>query len=1501
MAVRIKFDNTHNVIQPTFVLATRSGKKLGVIQAENVQISDSMNTYFDLNFQVQKENNGEICPLWDKIEDFKLLWCREWDIWFEIYVETSEENNTVKNINAISLGEAETSNTKLYEIEINTETDISRDDYVITVLFNEENPKGSLLNRIMEKVPHYSIGHVDVSLINIQRTFTFDNKSLYDAFQEIAKEINCIFVFNSGSDENGKPKREINVYDLESYCLDCEHRDIYFKKCPICGSSNVQAGYGQDTTIFVSTDNLADNITFSTDKDSVMNCFRLEGGDDLMTATIRNCNPNGSGYIWYVSDLMRRDMSDELVARLDEYDENYDYYQNEHQIVFTGGELEKYNELVTKYHQYNEELQTIPEEIVGYPALMNAYYDTIDLQLYLESGLMPSPELEDTTATQEVAKLTTASLSPVAVQDIEICSSSTASSAVLAMAKVLVDPRYQVKVKDVVLEKEYSENEEGEEILTKAVWTGAFTVTNYSNEEYTATSEQIQVEINDDFEAYVKQKLEKALNQNESETTDIVSLFKLELEDFKLEIQKYCLASLETFRDACQTCIDILIEQGVANDDTWADEDPNLYEELYLPYHNKNLALVDEIALREEEIEIITGKIDETGNVSVHGLQTVIEEEKNKIQKELDFESFLGTKLWLEFISYRREDTYSNSNYISDGLDNKELFGRALQFIETARKEIYKSATLQHSITATLKNLLVMKEFKPITEYFAVGNWIRVRINDEVYRLRLISYKIDFNNLDNISIEFSDVLQCANGISDVESILNQAASMTKGYDSIAQQASKGNEAKKQVDDWVERSLTLTQMKIVNDADDQNITWDSHGILCRQRLSITDTYDDKQLKIINKGLYLTDDGWLTSKAGIGDFVYYDPETGEMKEAYGVIADTLVGNLILTEKVGVYNMNNSVVIDDNGITITTDNGNTDSGDAATNVFTIQKKVTDADGNEAIEQLMYVDDDGELVLNGTLRINSSSNENVTTLNDICDDARFNEAISTAVSEKSQIIHDEVNEQYNIIMDDVDCQLNQYKAEVGQYMQFDENGLTLGSTSSEFKTVIDNKGLYFKQGETTVSYVNNNQLYIPNAVIENTLVLGHFFFCPREDGGVSLTWQGEIPIEEVEVTAITGHPTSQTIVLGEYAVFNVTATGNGITYQWQYKMSSDTDWTNSTSNSAKTNSFTHTPESVDENGMVVRCVVTDSDGDKVYSKEATLYVTEPGAPITITSQPKDQTVAVGETATFEIVAEGEGLSYQWQYKAPGNTSFTNSTHASATTTTYQITPVSTSVDGEKIRCIITDSNGDTLTSAEATLNVTEVEVTLTKISATYSGGDVPVGTALTDLTGIVVTGTYSDNSTANITGYTLSGEIVEGNNTITVTYEGSTTTFTVVGIVEDTESEIVLGDTTTCVVHAWISTTARASTVKYADSVEVMDGAVSLVSPKTASYYMTTAANYSQNNYDVLLGKYVSSFSGDIYFIDQTSTYSHNTNVSTYVKENIVYQTAYPVSVKE
>lgn len=916
MSIKFRFDSSNTPMEPTIVLATRSGIKLGAIPAHNVVVKDTMASFTELVFCVYKELDGQQLELWDQIKDFKLVYCVEWDLWFEITVEINTGDENVKNISAKSLGEAELGQIMLYNIEINTETDILRDDYSPTLIYNAANPSASLLHRIMEKAPHYTIKHVDANIAIMQRTFTFDSISLYDAFQEIATELNCIFSINSGSNESGDIAREISVYDLESHCLSCGYRGEFLDVCPECGSLDILTGYGEDTSIFISVDNLAENITYSTDTGSVKNCFKLIAGDDLMTATITNCNPNGTGYIWYISDETKEDMSDELVARLEEYDTQYAYYQNEHEIVLPPDLVADYNALVTKYSTYENNFALIPDNIIGYPALMNAYYDTIDFYLYLYHGMMPEIDVTDITASSQASVLTKGNIPYISVQNLSSCSSATVSNAVLSFAKIFMKSGYQLRINEGVLSED------------KSMWTGNFLVTNYKDENDTAISSQIEVPVNDNFEQYLGQRLKKELSKSADDKTDILGFFDRNINsnetdnasEFALEAKKYCLVRLVTFRDACQACLDILIENGAGNSSTWKGQSSNPYSNLYSPYRERINILNKEIALREAEIAVIAGTTDANGDQLTVGIQDEIKAERDAVQSILNFQDFMGEDLWLEFAAYRRDDSYQNDNYISDGLDNAELFNNALEFIDVAKREIFKSATLQHSITATLKNLLVMKEFRALLDSFEIGNWIRVKVDNETYRLRLIDCEINFDQLESIGVAFSDVKSVSDGISDIESILNQAASMSTSYGYVARQAEQGKNGSDTLSNWVAEGLDLTNVKIMSAADSQDIVWDKHGMLFREYDPVSETYNPCQLKIINSTMSITDDEWETVKTAIGKYVYVHPGTQKVTTAFGINAETLVGKFILGEYLGIYNETGSLSFDSDGFMVT-----------------------------------------------------------------------------------------------------------------------------------------------------------------------------------------------------------------------------------------------------------------------------------------------------------------------------------------------------------------------------------------------------------------------------------------------------------------------------------------------------------------------------------------------------------------------------------------------------
>lgn len=997
MAINIKFDLTNNPESPTILLANRNGNTLGQLDVnpESVDLGDKLNDASEFTFDLNKYIDGEITHLWDKVVDFKLVYCKEWDMWFEIKVELDEETETIKTVFCTQLGQAELSQLMLYNIHINDEEDIARDDYnpdYPTVLYrNDEHTEASLLHRILkDKAPHYSIKHVDDTIANIQRTFSFDGISIYDACMEIGEEIGCLFIFDSNSDENGKIQRTISVYDLQQYCKDCGYRGEYIDTCPKCNSENIIAGYGEDTLIFVTSDELASGgIQLTTDTDSVKNCFKLEAGDDLMTATVRNCNPNGTDYIWRFSEHMKEDMSDELVKKLQDYDEIYQYYNNEHIFEIDDELLNNFNAIVNKYAEDNEDLKAISTPIQGYPSLMNAYYDTVDLALYLESVLMPiydsyltdetdayltdesdnflmykeAKRIIETNAEEQANLLTSDNLPLVSVANIKTASLATLDSTVLSMAKTIVRSTFKVEVNT----SNMSDNGDKKE------WTGNFKITNYSDEEDIAVSKIITIDVDDNYENFIKQKLDKLLNKENTDDLSVTGLFKKELKvdengnfsgDFYEDLQHYALHPLISFQDACQACIDILIDQGVSdNEATWA-KDGELYNNLYIPYYNKLLAIQSEIKVRENEINSITGVYDSNGSLISKGIQTNIEECRNEVQEALDFEKYLGTELWLEFCSYRREDKYSNDNYISDGLDNAELFKKALEFFEVAGNEIYKSSELQHSISTTLNNLLAIPKFKKLVKHFKVGNWIRVQVDDKIYKLRLLEYNINYGDFDNIPVEFSDVTKIKNGITDVENILSQASSMATSYNAVKRQASQGKESNTVINDWIENGLNATNTKITA-TENQNQVWDKSGILCREYDSDTDTYSDEQLKIINSTIAITDDNWKTTKTAIGKYFYADPDTGELKTAYGVNGETIVGKLFIGENLILNSKSNRLTFDDSGLIAENEDCtnkiiiNPDEN----SVFTIQNK-DDKDGAEYKNVLSFVDGNLKIV---------------------------------------------------------------------------------------------------------------------------------------------------------------------------------------------------------------------------------------------------------------------------------------------------------------------------------------------------------------------------------------------------------------------------------------------------------------------------------------------------------------------------------------------------------
>jgi hypothetical protein len=189
-----------------------------------------------------------------------------------------------------------------------------------------------------------------------------------------------------------------------------------------------------------------------------------------------------------------------------------------------------------------------------------------------------------------------------------------------------------------------------------------------------------------------------------------------------------------------------------------------------------------------------------------------------------------------------------------------------------------------------------------------------------------------------------------------------------------------------------------------------------------------------------------------------------------------------------------------------------------------------------------------------------------------------------------------------------------------------------------------------------------------------------------------------------------INTQPSNQTVTLGQAATFNVVASGTApLSYQWRKNAANI--------GNATAASYTTPATVAGDNGAKFDVVVSNTAAN-ITSAQATLTVNAAPVAPTVTTQPANQTVTAGQTATFSVVASGTApLTYQWQK---------NAVNINGATATSYTTPVTTTADGgEQFRVIVSNFAGNTPSmSATLTVNPGMSNSTVDVITYHYDNG---------------------------------------------------------------------------------------------------------------------------------------------------------------------------------
>jgi hypothetical protein len=171
----------------------------------------------------------------------------------------------------------------------------------------------------------------------------------------------------------------------------------------------------------------------------------------------------------------------------------------------------------------------------------------------------------------------------------------------------------------------------------------------------------------------------------------------------------------------------------------------------------------------------------------------------------------------------------------------------------------------------------------------------------------------------------------------------------------------------------------------------------------------------------------------------------------------------------------------------------------------------------------------------------------------------------------------------------------------------------------------------------------------------------------------------------------SISTQPASTSVTAGQSASFSVVATGTApLSYQWQKN--------NAPIGGANSSSYTTPATTAGDDGSTFSVVVSNTAGT-ITSSSATLTVTAATVAPGISTPPANQTVNVGQTATFSVTATGTApLSYQWMK---------NGTSISGAISATYTTPATAATDSGALFAVTVSNTAGTITSGNATLTV--------------------------------------------------------------------------------------------------------------------------------------------------------------------------------------------------
>lgn len=895
---RIEFDSYDRPETPQLVLQTLGGTTLGPLSnVMELSFHIKYSELSEMSFKIPAYTDGIKTPFYNDITGYKVIYTKNYGVYLVMKPSVSGDGiEEVKEVKGYSI-----------EKELDKKTFFLEDGTFN--FWNPASPTDTILGRILELAPGWSVGEVSSTLWGRYRTFdSFSGYLLSFIYNDAPEKFRCAFVFDPY-------EKKINAYDLDE----------------------------EITTlpIYLDFNNLVQEIEVSELTDELVTAIRPYGADDL---DIRSVNPTGTNWLYDLSYFISNgDIDAELAKKWDAWQAaiaaNQEYYKG--LVCMRASATSRLLVEQAKLTDIEGELQDLTNQQSVIIQQMANGDDTLQDDLDNINELISKKKAEIAEKESDISEIET-----------EL---NDESSGYNAQIKEITE-RLSIKNPDNFTEDEYAALSKYfiEEDITENTFVATSVDTTVSGSFYNFDTASVKVTGAQITEIDLSVELGKKMYtvtggyfsvSDESEVLNTTVQFRevevsppVENEDgtttpavtaieptFSITPTSDFVAG-ETYiveydgvvyvRDAVELAdngVVVIGNQSLIGGET-DSLDPFVIStsDGYCAFAERDIGdvpLIVSIKLRGLSGEVIRGTLDRQddgsfvmsvyagliksggasaagGMVSLYGTTTQFENDIHSVE-DGDVVTMEGSQFSFE--------SYDATVYMTASVGEYQAYSVSMELYDYATDVLKDMASATYEFDIDSANFLFAKEFSPFRNALRLGDGVYLRLlNDEVITPRVIEVKFEFENWSKMSLIFSNQFKRRDNVNTLKDMIESSYSSGRKFDSSQYIYGEATSVIPGVTEFMNSSLNAAVNKIIGSSDN-SVVIDGAGI----HIGGNSNY---QLRIVDSMIAMSDDGWQTAKLAIGHFA-----SDDIGDYWGVNAEVIGGKLLVGNNLIIENSN------------------------------------------------------------------------------------------------------------------------------------------------------------------------------------------------------------------------------------------------------------------------------------------------------------------------------------------------------------------------------------------------------------------------------------------------------------------------------------------------------------------------------------------------------------------------------------------------------------------